>query len=65
MPRPPASARLPPEALEACRLAARLHGKPVYLVGGALRDLFLGRPLADVDVQAAREGQGEFVIVDV
>jgi poly(A) polymerase len=50
MPKPPQAAKLTPEALEALRLAARLHGKPVHLVGGALRDLFLGRPLADLDL---------------
>lgn len=50
MPKPPQAARLPAEALEPLRLAARLHGKPVHLVGGAVRDLFLGRPLGDLDL---------------
>lgn len=52
-PKPPASARLSPEALEPLRLAARLHKTPVYLVGGAPRDLFLGRPVADLDLACA------------
>lgn len=33
--------------LEAVRRAAE---EPVYLVGGAVRDLLLGRPRADVDL---------------
>ncbi|HWN73429.1 MAG TPA: hypothetical protein VNN15_06445, partial [Solirubrobacterales bacterium] len=33
--------------LEAVREAAQ---EPVYLVGGAVRDLLLGRPRADVDL---------------
>ena len=36
--------------LEAVRAAAR---EPVYLVGGAVRDLLLGRPRADVDLVVA------------
>jgi tRNA nucleotidyltransferase/poly(A) polymerase len=75
VPKVAATARLSPEALEPLRLAARLHsGKPVYLVGGALRDLFLGRPLADLDL-ACRGAQqlaralaarlkGSFVVLD-
>ena len=50
MAKPSATAKLTPEALEILRLAAKLHPKPVFLVGGALRDLFLGRPLADLDL---------------
>ena len=49
-PKPPASARLSPEALGPLRLAARLHKTPVYLVGGAPRDLLLGRPVSDLDL---------------
>ena len=32
------------------RIAALLHGKEAYLVGGVVRDRLLGRPVVDVDV---------------
>lgn len=73
-PKPPSSARLTPDALEAARLSARLHSKPVYLVGGAPRDLFLGRPLVDLDLACAGSQalarklasslKGSFVVLD-
>jgi len=73
-PRPPASARLTPDALEAARLSARLHAKPVYLVGGAPRDLFLDRPVVDLDLacvgaqslarKLAASLKGSFVVLD-
>ncbi|MDE2237178.1 MAG: hypothetical protein KGK30_04765, partial [Elusimicrobia bacterium] len=43
-------ARLPAPALRALRLAARSSPTKVWLVGGALRDLLLGRPIADLDL---------------
>lgn len=75
MPRLAAAPRLAPEALEPLRLAARLRGeKPVFLVGGALRDLFLARPLADLDLACAGAQtlaralaarlKGSFVVLD-
>jgi tRNA nucleotidyltransferase (CCA-adding enzyme) len=36
--------------LAGAREAARKLGTPLYLVGGAVRDLLLGRPVADVDL---------------
>jgi len=43
--------RLPAEAREAlARVAALKHASPVYLVGGAVRDAALGRPVADLDL---------------
>lgn len=66
--------RLPTEALEALRLAARLHKSPVFLVGGAPRDLLLGRPLGDLDLACAGAQilakklagalKGSFVVLD-
>ncbi|MDE2038728.1 MAG: CCA tRNA nucleotidyltransferase [Elusimicrobia bacterium] len=43
-------ARLPAPALRALRLAARSSPTKVWLVGGALRDLLLGRPISDLDL---------------
>ncbi|MFI5347535.1 MAG: HD domain-containing protein [Elusimicrobiota bacterium] len=46
--------RLPAEALAALlRTAGLKHPSPVYLVGGAIRDAALGRPVADLDLAAA------------
>jgi tRNA nucleotidyltransferase/poly(A) polymerase len=43
--------RLPAEAFDAlARVAALKHPSPVYLVGGAIRDVALGRPVADLDL---------------
>lgn len=43
--------RLPAEAREALeRVAGLRHASPVYLVGGAVRDAALGRPVADLDL---------------
>ncbi|HVC08351.1 MAG TPA: HD domain-containing protein [Elusimicrobiota bacterium] len=42
--------RLAPEELEICRACAELSEGPVYLVGGAVRDLFLGRAAEDLDL---------------
>jgi poly(A) polymerase len=70
----PAAARLTPEALRPLRLAASLHPQPVYLVGGAPRDLLLGRPLGDLDLaclgaqalarKLAASLKGTFVVLD-
>ncbi len=46
-------AQLPQELLELIRAAGELaadKGQSLYLVGGAVRDLFLGRPNLDVDL---------------
>ncbi|HEX4048871.1 MAG TPA: polynucleotide adenylyltransferase, partial [Elusimicrobiota bacterium] len=46
--------RLPAEARDALvRVAALKHPSPVYLVGGAVRDAALGRPVADLDLACA------------
>jgi poly(A) polymerase len=46
--------RLPAEAHAALvRVAGLKHPSPVYLVGGAIRDAALGRPVADLDLAAA------------
>lgn len=46
--------RLPAEAREAlARVAALKRPSPVWLVGGAVRDAALGRPVADLDLAAA------------
>lgn len=46
--------RLPAEAAAAlARVAALKHATPVYLVGGAIRDAALGRPVGDLDLAAA------------
>jgi poly(A) polymerase len=42
--------RLPAPALALLRAAAKELPPPVYLVGGALRDACLGRPLLDLDL---------------
>ena len=43
--------RLPAEARDALvRVAGLKHPSPVYLVGGAIRDAALGRPVADLDL---------------
>ncbi|MCX5794169.1 MAG: HD domain-containing protein [Elusimicrobia bacterium] len=51
-------ARLPGPALALLRAAAKDLPRPSYLVGGALRDAWLGRPLLDLDlaVRGARAG---------
>lgn len=67
--------RLPAEALAALvRVAGLKHASPVYLVGGAIRDAALGRPVADLDLAAAgarslaasvaREFKGTLVTLD-
>ncbi len=46
--------RLPAEARDALvRIAGLKHPSPVYLVGGAIRDAALGRPVADLDLACA------------
>ncbi|MDE2141096.1 MAG: HD domain-containing protein [Elusimicrobia bacterium] len=46
--------RLPAEALAALnRVAGLKHPTPVYLVGGAIRDVSLGRSVTDLDLAAA------------
>jgi putative nucleotidyltransferase with HDIG domain len=46
--------RLPTEARDALvRIAGLRHPSPVYLVGGAIRDAALGRPVADLDLACA------------
>ena len=70
----PLTALLEPAALAPLRLAASLHKTAVYLVGGAPRDLFLGRPLADLDLacvgaqalarRLASALKGAFVVLD-
>lgn len=47
------SLRLHPEVLSVLRLAARLSRQTSYLVGGALRDAWLKRPLRDLDLAAS------------
>jgi tRNA nucleotidyltransferase/poly(A) polymerase len=69
-----AGARLPAAALALLRAAARELPGPAWLVGGALRDAWLGRPLLDLDiaVRGARAGAGRlarslgasFVVLD-
>jgi tRNA nucleotidyltransferase (CCA-adding enzyme) len=47
---------LKPEALELVKTAAQIadrHKMPIYLVGGIVRDLILGRPGFDIDIVAA------------
>ena len=41
---------MPVALLQAIRRVARRVGIPVYLVGGPLRDVLLGRPAADIDI---------------
>ncbi|MBI2856371.1 MAG: CCA tRNA nucleotidyltransferase [Chloroflexi bacterium] len=51
---------LPPERLALLRSAGEIaleEGMPLYLVGGAVRDLLLGRPLEDLDLVV--EGDAE------
>jgi tRNA nucleotidyltransferase (CCA-adding enzyme) len=52
---------VPALILRAIRRKARRLGTPVYLVGGPLRDVLLGRPIADIDLavegDAARFGK--------
>ncbi|MHB2026892.1 MAG: CCA tRNA nucleotidyltransferase [Elusimicrobiota bacterium] len=62
------------EALSALRAAAGLSDQPIYLVGGAVRNLFLGRPVADLDLAVstprilakglAKDSSGVFVVLD-
>ena len=40
----------PAQTAALCALARELGGAPAFLVGGAVRDLLLGRPAEDVDV---------------
>ncbi|MDD5657516.1 MAG: HD domain-containing protein [Elusimicrobia bacterium] len=51
---------LPRRAAQLLRAAAAALPGPCYLVGGALRDVWLGRPLLDLDLAArgARAGAG-------
>ncbi len=67
--------RLPAEARDALvRVAGLKHPSPVYLVGGAIRDAALGRPVADLDLatagartlaaQLARAFKGTLVTLD-
>jgi putative nucleotidyltransferase with HDIG domain len=42
--------RFPPAALTMLRRVAALRPAPVWLVGGGVRDLLLGRPLKDLDL---------------
>ncbi len=44
--------------LAAARLLARKEGIALYLVGGCVRDLLLGRPVADVDLVVEEEAAG-------
>ena len=44
------SSRLPAEALKLLRLTAQVLPGPCHLVGGALRDVLLGRPFQDIDL---------------
>src|SRR5688572_15072343 len=43
------------DALEACERLARERGLPLYLVGGAVRDLLLEREGYDLDLAVAGE----------
>ena len=66
--------RLPKPALALLRAAAIDLPQPAYLVGGALRDACLGRPLLDLDLttrgaragaaRLARSLKGNFVVLD-
>ncbi|MBI4372049.1 MAG: HDIG domain-containing protein [Elusimicrobia bacterium] len=66
--------RLTAEAVAALRRLSALRPEPVWLVGGAIRDAALDRPVADLDVAsrgakalaqaAARAFGGSFVILD-
>lgn len=66
--------KLPEAAARAAKTAARLAPKPVWIVGGAVRDAALGRPIADLDLATdgaeglaralARELDGAFVVLD-
>jgi tRNA nucleotidyltransferase (CCA-adding enzyme) len=53
LPKGPVLERLPPllrEAIGAARRLARDEGRPLFLAGGAVRDLLLGRPVLDLDL---------------
>lgn len=50
-------------ALETVREAARAHGMPVFLVGGAVRDLTSGTPVRDLDF--AIQGEAEALVPDL
>lgn len=66
--------RFSPAELAVLRRVAALRPSPVWLVGGAVRDLCLGRPLKDLDVAcagakelaalAAKELGGTLVVLD-
>lgn len=45
--------RFPPAALNVLRKVAGLRPGPLWLVGGGVRDLLLGRPLKDLDLACA------------
>ncbi|MDX6768703.1 MAG: HD domain-containing protein [Elusimicrobiota bacterium] len=49
--------RIPAAALAVLRRVASLRAEPVWLVGGAVRDLAGGRPLSDLDL-AGRDAKG-------
>jgi tRNA nucleotidyltransferase/poly(A) polymerase len=49
--------RLTAEAREALKRVATLRPEPVWLVGGAIRDAALGRPIGDLDL-ACRDARG-------
>lgn len=53
MPRKASAPKLSAEAAAAARQAAALAGRPVWVVGGAVRDAALGRPIADLDLACA------------
>src|SRR5438552_19164407 len=46
-----------PPIVEALQPILRESGSPLYLVGGAVRDAFLRRPLHDLDFATADDGR--------
>lgn len=66
--------RIPPAASVVLKRVAGLRPDPVWLVGGAVRDLALGRPLGDLDLACrgakelaaacVREFKGTLVVLD-
>lgn len=47
-----------PPLLEEIRALAPRFGSPVYLVGGAVRDAYMKRPIHDLDFVTAADGRG-------